>query len=148
MKQTSDTISELAERAFDVIRPDPTNRKPYAVERVFRESVKAVKDFGPVRPSRQDAVDAVAGRIGKLPERSDQVYRLAREDSEHGGHLEERIEHYAEFFVDEVLFGMFGGEPSKLKRRANNLADGFYAATLRLQRDHYQNEQSDDRDDE
>ena len=148
MKQTSDTISELAERAFDAIRPDPTNRKPYAVERVFRESVKAVKDFGPVRPSRQDAVDAVAGRIGKLPERSDQVYRLAREDSEHGGHLEERIEHYAEFFVDEVLFGMFGGEPSKLKRRANNLADGFYAATLRLQRDHYQDEQDDERDDQ
>lgn len=148
MKQTSDTISELATRAFDAIRPNPTNRKPYAVERVFRESVKAVKEFGPVRPSRQDAVDAVAGRIGKLPERSDQVYRLAREDSEHGGHLNKRIEHYAEFFVDEVLFGMFGGEPSKLKRRANNLADGFYAATLRLQRDHYQDEQDDERDDE
>ena len=41
MKQTSDTISELAARAFDVIRPDPTNRKPYAVERVFRESVRS-----------------------------------------------------------------------------------------------------------
>ena len=148
MKQASDTISELAERAFDVIRPDPTNQKPYAVERVFRESVKAVKDFGPVRPSRQDAVDVVAGRVGKLPERSDQVYRLAREDSEHGGHLDERIEHYAEFFVDEVLFGMFGGEPSKLKRRANNLADGFYAATLRLQRDYYRDEQDDEGDDE
>ena len=144
MKQTSDTIAELAKRAFDVIRPDPTNRKPYAVERVFRESVKAVKDFGPVRPSRRDAVDAVAGRIGKLPERSDQVYRLAREDSEHGGHLNERIEHYAEFFVDEVLFGMFDGQPSKLKRRSNNLADGFYAATLRLQRDHYQDDEIDD----
>jgi len=148
MKQASDTISELAERAFDVIRPDPTNQKPYAVERVFRESVKAVKDFGPVRPSRQDAVDVVAGRVGKLPERSDQVYRLAREDSEHGGHLNERIEHYADFFVDEVLFGMFGGEPSKLKRRSNNLADGFYAATLRLQRDYYRDEQDDEGDDE
>ena len=144
MKQTSDTIAELAKRAFDVIRPDPTNRKPYAVERVFRESVKAVKNFGPVRPSRQDAKDAVAGRVGKLPERSDQVYRLPREDSEHGGHLNERIEHYAEFFVDEVLFGMFDGQPSKLKRRSNNLTDGFYAATLRLQRDHYQDDEIDD----
>jgi len=138
MKQTSDTISELAELAFDVIRPDPTNSKPYAVERVFRESVKAVKNFGPVRPSRQDAVYAVAGRVGKL--RSEQVYPVGHEESEHGGSFDERVERYAEFFVDEVLFGMFDGEPSKLKRRSNNLADGFYAATLRLQRDHYQNE--------
>jgi CRISPR-associated protein Csc3 len=39
---------------------------------------------------------------------------------------------------------MFNGEPSKLKRRSNNLADGFYAATLRLQRDQYRNEQNDE----
>lgn len=142
MKQTSDTISELAKRAFDVIRPDPTNSKPYAVERVFRESVKAVKEFGPVQPSRQDAVDAVAGRVGKI--RSEQVYPVGHEESEHGGSFDERVEHYAEFFVDEVLFGMFDGEPSKLKRRSNNLADGFYAATLRLQREHYQNEPDDE----
>lgn len=144
MKQTNDTISELARRAFDVIRPDPTNSKPYAVERVFRESVKAVKGFGPVRPSRQDAVDAVAGRVGKIPDRSDQVYRVGHEDSSHGGSIDERVEHYAEFFVDNVLFGMFDGEPSKLKRRANNLADGFYAATLRLQREQYSDEQNDE----
>lgn len=142
MKRTSDTISELAERAFDVIRPDPMNSRPYAVERVFRESVKAVKGFGPIRPSRQDAVYAVAGRVGKI--RSEQVYPVGYEDSEHGGSFDERVEHYAEFFVDEVLFGMFNGEPSKLKRRSNNLADGFYAATLRLQRDQYRNEQNDE----
>lgn len=135
MKQTSDTITELAELAFDVIRPDPTNDSPYAVERVFRESVKAVKDFGPVQPSRQDAVYTVAGRVGKI--RSDQVYPVGHEKSNHGGSFEERVERYAEFFVDEVLFGMFDGEPSKLKRRSNNLADGFYAATLRLQREQY-----------
>ena len=146
MKQTSDTISELAERAFDVIRPDPTNSKPYAVERVFRESVKAVKEFGPIQPSRQDAVFAVAGRVGKI--RSEQVYPVGHEKSEHGGSFDERVEHYAEFFVDEVLIGMFDGEPSKLKRRSNNLADGFYAATLRLRRDHYRDEQDDERDDE
>lgn len=140
MKQTSDTISELAELAFDVIRPDPSNSKPYAVERVFRESVKAVKDFGPVQPSRQDAVFAVAGRVRKIVERSDQVYPVGHEDSQHGDSFGERVERYAEFFVDEVLFGMFEGKPSKLKRRSNNLADGFYAATLRLRREHYQND--------
>jgi CRISPR-associated protein Csc3 len=141
MKQTSDTISTLAERAFDVIRPNPRNDKAYAIERVFRESVKAVKDFGPVQPSRQDAIDAVAGRVGKLPDRSDQVYRVGHEDSEHGGSVDERVVRYAECFVDEVLFGMFDGDPSKLKRRSNNLADGFYAATLRLQRKQYQDDQ-------
>lgn len=143
MKQTSDTISELASRAFDVIRPAPGNDKPYAIERVFRESVKAVKEFGPLEISRQDAVDAVAGRVGKIPERSDQVYRLPHEDSNHGGTVDERVERYAEFFVDEVLVGMFDGKPSRLKRRSNNLADGFYAATLRLQREQYQNESDD-----
>lgn len=145
MKQTSDTISELAERAFDVIRPSPTGGrpKPYAVERVFRESVKAIKEFGPVRPSRQDAIDAVAGRVGKVVNRSDQVYPVGHEESEHGGSFDERVERYAEYFVDEVLFGMFDGEPSKLKRRSNNLADGFYAATLRLQRKEYADETAD-----
>lgn len=143
MKQTSDTISELARRAFDVIRPDPTNDRPYAIERVFRESVKAVKEFGPLNVSRQDAVDAVAGRVGKLPNKSEQVYPVGYEESDHGGSFDERVEHYAEFFVDEVLYGMFDGKPSRLKRRANDLANGFYAATLRLQREHY-GEESDD----
>lgn len=142
MKQTSNTISNLAELAFDVIRPAPTGGrpKPYAVERVFRESIKAVKQFGPVKPSRQDAVDAVAGRVAKVVNRSDKVYPVGHEDSEHGGSFDERVERYAEYFVDEVLFGMFDGEPSKLKRRSNNLADGFYAATLRLQREEFADE--------
>jgi len=143
MKEASDTISELAARAFDVIRPVPSNDKPYAIERVFRESVKAVKEFGPLEISRQDAIDAVAGRVGKVPERSEQVYRVPHEDSDASGAYDERVERYAEFFVDEVLIGMFDGKPSRLKRRANNLADGFYAATLRLQREQYDNESND-----
>ncbi|MFD1588203.1 type I-D CRISPR-associated protein Cas10d/Csc3 [Halorientalis brevis] len=147
MKETSDTISELAVRAFDVIRPAPGNDKPYAIERVFRESVKAVKQFGPLDISRQDAIDAVAGRVGKVPERSEQVYRVPHEDSDISGTYDERVERYAEFFVDEVLIGMFDGKPSRLKRRANNLADGFYAATLRLQREQFDND-SEDTDDQ
>lgn len=142
-QETQDTISELARRAFDVIRPSPRNQKPYAIERVFRESVKAIKGFGPRQPSRQDAVDAVAGRVGKLSNRSKQVYPVGHDESSHGGSFDERVEHYAEYFVDEVFLGMFSGKPSQLKRRENNLADGFYAATLRHQRDYY-NDESDD----
>lgn len=143
MNETSNTISELAARAFDVIRPAPGNDKPYAIERVFRESVKAVKEFGPLDISRQDAIDAVAGRVGKVPERSEQVYRVPHEDSNSGRTYDERVDRYAQFFVDEVLIDMFDGKPSRLKRRANNLADGFYAATLRLQREQYQNNAND-----
>ena len=143
MNNARATISELAARAFDVIRPAPGNDKPYAIERVFRESVKAVKEFGPLDISRQDAIDAVAGRVGKVPERSEQVYRVPHEDSEAGGTYNERVERYAEYFVDEVLIGMFDGKPSRLKRRANNLADGFYAATLRLQREQYDDDSND-----
>jgi CRISPR-associated protein Csc3 len=146
MNGTSDTISELATRAFDVIRPAPGNDKPYAIERVFRESVKAVKEFGPLDISRQDAIDAVAGRVGKVPERSEQVYRVPHEDSTADGSYDERVERYAEFFVNEVLIGMFDGKPSRLKRRSNNLADGFYAATLRLQREQFENNAEDNDD--
>lgn len=140
-QETHDTISILAERAFDVIRP--MGDAVYAKERVFRESVKAIKEFGPRQPSRQDAIDAVAGRIGKLPDRSEQVRPVGHEESDHGGRFDERAEHYAEYFVDEVFLGMFDGKSSQLKRRENNLADGFYAATLRLEREQYE-ESTDD----
>lgn len=142
-EQTEEVITTLATYAFDAIRPVPYNRKPHAVERVFRESVKAVKDANTLEVDRQDAVDRVTGRLQKLPDRSEQVYRVSEDKSERGGTPNKRIELYAEYFVDEVLMDMYDGQPSVLKRHANNLADGFYAATLRLQR-----ELRDDEDDQ
>lgn len=142
-EQTDEVITTLATYAFDAIRPVPWNTKPHAVERVFRESVKAVKDANTLEIGRQNAIDRVTGRLQKLPDRSDQAFRVSEEKSERGGKLNERIEAYAEYFVDEVLIGMYDSQPSVLKRHANNLADGFYAATLRLQR-----EARDDEDDE
>lgn len=134
-EQTEEVITTLATYAFDAIRPVPYNRKPHAVERVFRESVKAVKDANTLEIGRQNAIDRVTGRLQKLPDRSEQVYRVSEEKSERGGTPNERIELYAEYFVDKVLIGMHDSQPSVLKRHANNLADGFYAATLRLQRE-------------
>jgi CRISPR-associated protein Csc3 len=136
-RDTSDRITKVAQYAFDAIRPAPGNRKPYAIERVFRESVKAVKDLGAVELSRGDYVAAVTGRVAKLPERSDQVYRVGVDDSTADGTFDERVERYAELFVDELLIGMCDNRPSQLKRLSNTLADGFYAATLRLQRELY-----------
>jgi hypothetical protein len=109
---------------------------------VFRESVKAVKDSNQFRMDADEAALLVAGRLQKLPDRSEQVFRVSREESEQGGHLNERIELYAEAFAERLLIGRCDGKPSLLKRRANGFADGFYAATLQLQ---YQDiDQSDD----
>jgi CRISPR-associated protein Csc3 len=139
---TKDDVTALAELAYDAIRPVYGNDKAYAVERVFRESVKAVKDSNQFRMDPDEAALLVAGRLQKLPDRSEQVFRVSREESEQGGHLNERIELYAEAFAERLLIGRCDGKPSLLKRRANGFADGFYAATLQLQ---YQDiDQSDD----
>lgn len=143
-QETTQRITTLADYAFDALRPNPRNSKPHAVERVFRESVKAVKDANTLRIDRQDAIDRVTGRLQKLPDRSDQIYRVSGEKSRRGGTPDERIERYAQYFVDEILLGMYEGKPSLLKRDANNLADGFYAATLRLQRETYGDDDQND----
>jgi CRISPR-associated protein Csc3 len=132
---TSERISTLADYAFDAIRPVGGNSKPYAIERVFRESVKAVKESNSLEIDRQDAIDRITGRLQKLPDRSDQVYRVSEEKSKRGGTPNERIEAYADLFVTKLLEPKYEMKPSLLKRDANNLADGFYAATLRLQRE-------------
>lgn len=125
-------IDELARLAFDVARP--TSFKPYAVERVFRESVKSVTETGTTRPGRQDSVYYVSGRIQKMIDRSEQVYPVSSEKANSDLDFSERVDAYSEFFVDEILFEICGGRPSRLKRLSNNLSDGFYAATLSLVR--------------
>ncbi len=140
---TSEQISTLAEYAFDAIRPKRWNDKPYAVERVFRESVKAVKQVDNLKISEQNAIDQISGKLRKLPDRSNQVYRVPAEESKSGKQLDERIEAYAEYFVTGFLKPKYDMKPSLLKRDANNLADGFYAATLRLQRENKNDETED-----
>jgi CRISPR-associated protein Csc3 len=141
-QETSDIIDELARRAYDVARP--TSFKPYAVERVFRESVKAITEMSSARPSEQDAKLYVSGRIQKMVDRGEQVYWVSEEKSESGGTLEERAERYADYFVEEVLYGVCDGNPSRLKRMSNNLADGFYAATLKLWREDREEDEEDE----
>lgn len=132
-QETSDIMDELARRAYDVARP--TSFKAYAVERVFRESVKAITEMSGARPSKDDAKLYVSGRIQKMVGRGEQLYRVSKEKSNAGGTIEERAERYADYFVEEVLYGICDGNPSRLKRMSNNLSDGFYAATLRLRRE-------------
>lgn len=132
---TKDDVTELAELAYDAIRPVYGNDKPYAIERIFRESVKAVKDSNEFRLSADEATLLVAGRLEKLHQRSEQVWPVPAEKSRSGDQLNVRIERYASAFAQRLLVDRCEGKPSLLKRRSNNLADGFYAATIRLQRE-------------
>lgn len=143
-----DRITQLANLAYDAIRPaSGHNRKPHRVERVFRESVKAVSNTGD-QLSRDDYEMLVSGRLQKrlVPEDVDAVYPVSAEMSNAGTPLQERIEKYAEFFVDEILYGLANGRPSELKRIKNGLADGFYGATLRAESKFYEERDEDSQD--
>jgi len=126
-------IDELATLAFDIARP--TSFKAYAVERVFRESVKAITEPGTTQPGPEDCKRYVSGRLQKMIDRGEQVYPVSEEKAILGGDYGERVDRYAEFLVEEVYVDLCDGKPSRLKRLSNNLADGFYAATLRLMRE-------------
>jgi len=138
-------ITRLAELAFDAIRPNTRGNKPHRVERVFRESVKAVTKTGG-QLGREDYTMLVSGRLQKMLDRQagNGIYPVGHEESEAGTSFQERIEDYSEFFVDEILFGIANGRPSQLKRLENNLADGFFGATLRLSNVQYQEQHGDD----
>ena len=143
-------ITQLADLAYDAIRPASGHgRKPHRVERVFRESVKAVSKTGD-QLSRDDYVMLVSGRLQKMLDRQagDSVYPVSAEDSDAGTPLQDRIEEYAGFFVDEILYGIANGRPSQLKRLENNLSDGFFGATLRAESEYYdaRDEESQDND--
>ncbi|MGB9950808.1 type I-D CRISPR-associated protein Cas10d/Csc3 (plasmid) [Haloarcula marismortui] len=147
--QMSDTphnrITTLADLAYDAIRPaSGHDRKPHRVERVFRESVKAVSKTGQ-QLDREDYRMCVSGRLQKMIDRQagDAVYPVSAEESDAGTPLQERIEEYARYFVDEILYGIADGRPSQLKRLENNLADGFFGATLRAEAEYYKEDSAE-----
>ena len=129
-EQVSGIIDELARLAFSVGRP--RSFKPYAVERLFRESVKAVKSTGTMQTlGRDDYVSLVSGRVQKAVSRGDQLSR-EKLDTELG--FGERADLFAAFFVDKIMYDLCDGKPGRLKKISNNLSDGFFAATLREMR--------------
>ncbi|MDT3437968.1 type I-D CRISPR-associated protein Cas10d/Csc3 [Haloarcula sp. 1CSR25-25] len=147
--QMSDTphnrITTLADLAYDAIRPaSGHDRKPHRVERVFRESVKAVSKTGQ-QLDREDYRMCVSGRLQKMIDRQagDAVYPVSAEESNAGTPLQKRIEEYAKYFVDEILYGIANGRPSQLKRLENNLADGFFGATLRAEAEYYEEDSAE-----
>lgn len=141
--QMSDTphnrITTLADLAYDAIRPRSHDGKPHRVERVFRESVKAVTKTGQ-QLGRDDYIMCVSGRLQKMIDRQagDAVIPVKTEESDAGTPLQERIEEYATYFVDEILYGIADGRPSQLKRLENDLANGFFGATLRAETEYFE----------
>lgn len=128
---TVHTIHELARLGMDVAIP--RGFEPHKIERLFRESVRAILTRGTQPYQRDDYVDAVMGRLLKMMRRAgdDQFSRI--DGLYHPNHTKV----FAEAFVDYVFYGLFGGNPGKLKRAENDLADGFYAATLRMREQWY-----------
>ena len=128
------TIHELAELGLTVAIPK--GYEPHRVEKLFRESVKAILAKRDGSFEREDYVDAVSGRLLKMMRRAgdDQFYFVP------GRYEFDRTHQFAEAFVDCVFYGMFDGNPGKLKRAANDISDGYYSATLELWNDAFQRE--------
>lgn len=124
----SDKICHLAELGFKIAQPK--GYKPHAVERLFRESVKAITELRGVNFSKCDYRATVSGRIQKTIERmgDDQAFVPVRKD------LDAKADEFADYFVENILNNICEGKPGRLKKMSNSLADGFYSATLSISR--------------
>ncbi|WP_261598452.1 type I-D CRISPR-associated protein Cas10d/Csc3 [Methanoculleus formosensis] len=131
-----ETIHELAELGLTVAIPK--GYEPHRVEKLFRESVKAVLAKRDGSFAREDYVDAVSGRLLKMMRRAgtDQFSLIP------GLYEFDRTHRFAGAFVDHVFYGLFDGNPGKLKRAANDISDGYYSATLEIRNDAYQRERA------
>jgi CRISPR-associated protein Csc3 len=124
----SDKICHLAELGFKIAQPK--GYKPHAVERLFRESVKAITELRGVDLSKCDYRATVSGRIQKTLDRmgDDQAFIPERMG------LDAKADEFADYFVDKILNGICEGKPGRLKKMSNNLADGYFSATLSIRR--------------
>ncbi|NJD02545.1 MAG: type I-D CRISPR-associated protein Cas10d/Csc3, partial [Ruminiclostridium sp.] len=125
-KMAVESIHELAALGLRVAVPKAKGMEPYRIEKLFRESTKAViaKKLGNFK--REDFIDAVSGRLLKMMKRAgdDQFYYKS------GLYDSERTLKFAEAYVDFVFYKIADGQTGKLKQKSNDLSDGFYAATL------------------
>ena len=132
----SDKICHLAKLGFEIAQPK--GYKPHAVERLFRESVKAITELQGVDLSKCDYRATVSGRIQKTIDRmgDDQAFV-----SERMG-LDVKADDFADYFVENILNGICAGKPGRLKKMSNNLADGYYSATLSIRRKYWEERNS------
>ena len=131
-----ESIHGLAELGLTVAIPK--GYEPHRVEKLFRESVKAILAKRDGSFAREDYIDAVSGRLLKMMRRAggDQFSLTP------GLYEFDRTHQFAGAFVDHIFYGLFDGNPGKLKRAANDISDGYYSATLELRDDAYQRERA------
>lgn len=132
----SDKICHLAELGFKIAQPK--GYKPHAVERLFRESVKAITELRGVNLSRNDYVAAISGRIQKTIDRigDDQAFIPERRE------IDVKSDEFANYFVDNILNNICDGKPGRLKKMSNSLADGYYSSTLSIRRRYWENKKT------
>lgn len=132
----SDKICHLAKLGFEIAQPK--GYKPHAVERLFRESVKAITELHGVDLSKCDYRATVSGRIQKTIDRmgDDQAFVPERMG------LDAKADDFADYFVENILNGICAGKPGRLKKMSNNLADGYYSATLSIRRKYWEERNS------
>ena len=132
----SDKICHLAKLGFEIAQPK--GYKPHAVERLFRESVKAITELQGVDLSKCDYRATVSGRIQKTIDRmgDDQAFVPGRMG------LDAKADEFADYFVDNILNNICEGKPGRLKKMSNSLADGFYSATLSIRRRYWDEKNS------
>ena len=129
-----DKINRLAELGFKIVQPN--GYKPYAVERLFREAVKSVTEMHGIEMSEKDYKATISGRIQKTIERMDKDQAFIPERNNHDAKAAESDE-FADYFVKNILIDICNCKPGRLKKMSNNLADGYYASTLRLKRQYW-----------
>jgi len=132
----TDKICQLAKLGFKIAQPK--GYKPHAVERLFRESVKAITDLQGIDLSNCDYRATVSGRIQKTVDRmgEDQAFVPERIG------LDAKADEFADYFVEMILNGICAGKPGRLKKMSNNLADGYYSATLGIRREYWKERNS------
>jgi len=125
------SIHELARLGINVAIPKKYDA--YKVEHLFRESVKAVLAKKSGTFPREDYIDAVSGRLRKM------LYRVGSDQFSRIEGLKDfnLILVFSEYFIDHIFYKISSGDPGKLKRLANDLADGYYSATLQLREEYY-----------
>ncbi|MFZ2497400.1 type I-D CRISPR-associated protein Cas10d/Csc3 [Methanosarcina sp.] len=128
----SDKICHLAELGFSIAQPK--GYKPHALERLFREAVKAVTELHGIELSSNDYKCTISGRIQKTIDRmgDDQAYIPEKKG------IDIKADEFADYFVENILKGICDGKPGRLKKMSNSLADGYYSSTLQIRRNYWE----------
>jgi CRISPR-associated protein Csc3 len=125
---TKDKLDRLSELGYQIAIP--SSYKNHAVEKPFRDSVKAITSADNDL-SKTDYKNLVSGKLQKGLDRTKQTYSESKDDLDTEKNWGERVEKFADFFVEEILYDLCDGNPGKLKRKSNNYADAYYAGVVR-----------------